>query len=370
MALEIVRSSTKARVLASVVTVALAVVLVRLPFAFGEYRVYQFTLVIIWAIAVMGLNLLVGYNGQISIGHNAFFAVGAYTAAILMDRYEANFVLCLLAAGAVSFVVGVAVGIPALRLHGLHLAIVTLALAVGTTAVLQRFDGLTGGASGLGVPKLRAPDWTGLADDQYLYFVALLVGLVMFVIARNMVRSGFGRAMVAVKDNPLAAEAMGVDGRVFKVLTFAVSGMFAGVGGVLYAVTLAYISPEAFPLLLSVTFLAAVAVGGLGTVTGAVVGAIFVQYVPQWASEINDSLATLIYGVILIVVMIAMPDGIVGRVHRLIRRFVRVVDPIEQRALRAATYVPDVELEDDLGVEPHHTPTVGVRTPAGADPAT
>ena len=228
MAIEIARGSRRARMLVFGLAVVLGAVLVRLPFAFGPYRVFQFTLVIIWAIAVMGLNLLIGYNGQISIGHNAFFVCGAYTASILIHRYDTNFVLCMFAAGAISFVLGLLVGIPALRLRGLHLAIVTLALAMATAAVLQRFDGLTGGAGGLTVPRAKSPSWLGLADDQYLYFVSLIVAVVMFALARNIVRSGFGRAIVAIKDNPLAADAMGIDARVYKVLAFATSGMFRG----------------------------------------------------------------------------------------------------------------------------------------------
>lgn len=328
MAIEIVRGSGRARIINAALLVIGAIVLIQLPFMYGPYRVFQFTLVLTWAIAVMGLNLLIGYNGQISIGHNAFFAVGAYTAAILMQRYDANLLVCLVAAGGLAFVVGLLVGIPALRLKGLHLAIVTLALAMATAAVLQRFEGLTGGAAGLAVPSVKAPSWTGLEDDQYLYFIALIVAVVMFALARNIVASGFGRALVAVKDNPLAAEAMGIDARVYKVLTFALSGMYAGVAGVLYVLAISYVSPEAFPLLLSVTFLAAIAVGGLSTISGAVVGAIFVQFVPQFASEVNDSLATLLYGVVLIIVMIAMPAGIAGSVKKLGGRFIRLVDPI------------------------------------------
>lgn len=333
MAIELVRGSTRLRVLTTIGLIAAGVLLVRLPFSYGPYRVYQFTLVIIWAIAVMGLNLLVGYNGQISIGQGAFFGVGAYTAAVLMHRYDTPFVVCVIAAAAVTFALGVVIGIPASRLRGLHLAIVTLAVAIGATALLQRFESVTGGAGGMTVRKLRAPAWTGLADDQYLYFVALIIGVVMFLLAHFLVRSPFGRAMVAIKDNPLAADAMGIDQRVVKVLTFAVCSAFAGVGGVLYAVALAYVSPEAFPLLLSVTFLAAVAVGGFASIWGSLLGAVFVQYVPQYASEINDSLATLIYGLILIVVTVAMPDGLAGRIGWIARRVVRVVDPIERRSV-------------------------------------
>lgn len=342
MTVELVRGSSRVRGMTIASLLIGLTVLAWLPFLFGSYRVFQFTLVLIWAIAVMGLNLLVGYNGQISIGHNAFFAVGAYTAAILITRYDLHLVLCLLAAAAVTFVVGILIGIPALRLQGLHLAIITLALAMATTAVLQRFNGLTGGATGLSTPRIKPPSWLPIEDEQYIYLIALVVAVVMYVIARNITTSSFGRTIVAIKDNPLAAAAMGIDARVFKVLTFAVSGMFAGVAGVLYVVAIRYVSPEAFPLLLSVTFLAAIAVGGLGTITGAVVGAVFIQFVPQFASSIHESLATLLYGVVLIVVMVLMPTGIVGALRKLIGRFVKVVDPPHRGTPAAAA--PDSPL--------------------------
>ncbi|WP_116999010.1 branched-chain amino acid ABC transporter permease [Desertimonas flava] len=327
MSVQLVRGSATTRCLAIASLVLGLGFLAWLPFMVGSFRVFQLTLVLIWAVSVMGLNLLVGYSGQISIGHNALFAVGAYTAAILMHRYDTNVVLCLVAAATTSGLVGLLVGIPALRLQGLHLAIVTLALAMATTAVLQRFGSLTGGAAGLSVPRLRPPSWLPIEDEQYVYLISLVVAVVMFVIARNLTSSAFGRALVAIKDNPLAAAAMGIDSRIYKALTFAMSGVFAGVAGVLYVLAIRYVSPEAFPLLLSVTFLAAIAVGGLGTISGAIVGAAFVQFVPQFASSVNDSLATLLYGVVLIVVMIVMPTGIVGLAKRLLGRVVTITDP-------------------------------------------
>lgn len=305
---------------------ALAVVALALPFSFGPYRVFQFTMVLVWAVAVLGLNLLIGYNGQISIGHNAFFAIGAFTAAILIDRYSAPLLLCFLAAAVVTFLLGLGVGVPALRLSGLHLAIVTLALAMVVGALLKRFDSLTGGSQGLSVPSTKAPAWTGLANDQWLYFIALATAVVMFVLGRNLVNSRFGRAIVAIRDNPLAAEANGIRSSFYKTVTFAISGMYAGVAGVLYVLVVSFASPEAFPLLLSVTLLAAVAVGGLATISGAVLGALFIQFVPVYASEVNASLASIIYGGILILMMFLMPSGAVGLLRLIARRVVRIED--------------------------------------------
>ena len=163
--------------LAAVLAIAIA-----LPFFFGPYRVSQLTLVIIYAIAVLGLNLLVGHSGQISLGHGAFFCLGAYTGAILLDRTAIPHLLTVPAAGLVCFAAGLALGLPALRLRGLYLALVTLAVAIATPVLIKRFDGLTGGTQGLTVDQPAPPSWSGLADDQNLYFIALIAAVPLFII--------------------------------------------------------------------------------------------------------------------------------------------------------------------------------------------
>ena len=213
-------SAQRMRMAAWGVAVVLAVLL---PFFFGSYRVGQFTQALSLGIAVLGLNLLVGYSGQISLGHGAFFALGAYASAISIDDLGVPYLLTLPLAGIVCGMAGFLLGLPALRLRGLYLALVTLGLAIATPQIIKRADGLTGGTQGLSVDKVTAPAWSGLADDQWLYFVTLAVTAVMFMLAAFLVRGRVGRALVAIRDNEIAARTMGVDLARFKTGTFAIS---------------------------------------------------------------------------------------------------------------------------------------------------
>jgi branched-chain amino acid transport system permease protein len=293
------------------------VLAVLLPFFFGAYRVGQFTQAMALGVAVLGLNLLVGYSGQISLGHGAFFALGAYTSAIAIDDLGMPYLLTLPLAGAVCAVAGFLLGLPALRLRGLYLALVTLAVAIATPQIIKRAEGLTGGTQGMTVDKVVAPAWSGLADDQWLYFVTLAVTAVMFVLAAFLVRGRVGRALVAIRDNEIAARTMGVDLARFKTGTFAVSAMYAGVGGALFTLPIGFVAPESFPLALSFAFLAAIVVGGLATIAGALFGALFIEFVPVYAADIDEALAGVIYGGVLILFMYLLPGGVMGLVRRI-----------------------------------------------------
>lgn len=295
---------------------ALGVLLVALPFLFGSYRVGQFTLVAAFAVAVLGLNLLVGYAGQISLGHGALFALGAYTTAILMTETSVPALATVPIAAAVSFAAGLLLGLPALRVRGLYLALITLGVAVAVPQLIKRFDGLTGGTQGLSVSQPTAPGWTGLADDQWLYFVVLAIALVMFVLAARMVRGRVGRAMIAVRENETTAQATGVHSARTKTLAFATGSMYAGVGGALYVFAIGFVAPESFTLVVSFSFLAAIVVGGLATIGGAVFGALFIEFVPVYAGEVNDALAGVIYGAVLIAFMYALPGGVMGALRK------------------------------------------------------
>src|ERR687896_404901 len=275
-----------------------AVVALVVPFLFGPYRVGQFTLVLVYAVAVLGLNLLVGYSGQISLGHGAFFALGAYTAAP--------------AAGALCFVAGFLFGVPALRLHGLYLALVTLGLAIALPQLIKRFDGLTEGTQGLTVEQPTAPGWLPLEDDQFLYLLCLVLAAVMFLLAWNLMRGQVGRAGKAVRDGQIPASTLGVDLAATKTRVFAVSSAYAGVAGALYVFAIGFVAPEAFPLPVSFAFLAAIVVGGLATISGALFGALFIEFVPVWASDVNDALTGVIYGGVLIAFMWVLPEGAAG----------------------------------------------------------
>ena len=306
----------------------LVVVLALLPpFALPPFRVFQLTVLLAFAIALLGLNLLVGYSGQISLGHGAFFALGAYTAAILMDRFDAaaTYLAALPVAMLLCFAVGLALGIPALRLRGLYLALGTLALSVVTPPLLRRFDSLTGGATGIRVDQPSAPGVVGLAQDQWLYLLALVVfaaGLAWLV---NLRRGRVGRALVAIRENDIAAASMGVALPRNKALAFAVASTYAGVGGVVYTWTIGFVSPESFGLLLSIDLLAGLVVGGIATTFGPLLGAAFLQYVPIFAEQINDAMPGVVFGALLIAVVLVAPHGLAGLLRRLLQPLSRRV---------------------------------------------
>ena len=300
---------------------ALAVVLVAVPFFFTSYRVGQFTLVCAYAVAVLGLNLLVGYSGQISLGHGAVFALGAYVSAILITDAGFPAMATVPVAAVVCFGAGLLLGLPALRLRGLYLAILTLGLAVATPQLIKRFDGLTGGTQGLNVEQPTAPAWTGLADDQFLYLITLAFAVVMFVLAAWLVRGRVGRALIAIRDNETAARAQGVNPALYKTLAFATSSLYAGVGGALYVFSIGFVAPESFTLVVSFSFLAAIVVGGLATIGGAVFGALFIEFVPVYAGDVDEALAGVIYGAVLIAFMYALPGGVMGALRKLRGKF-------------------------------------------------
>jgi branched-chain amino acid transport system permease protein len=299
----------------------LAVGLCALPFVLRNFTIFQLTLVMAYAIVLVGLNMLTGYNGQISLGHGAFYAIGAYVAAILMDRYGVPYWATLPAAAAVCLVAGFLFGLPALRLEGPYLALATFALAVALPQLLKHksIEAWTGGVQGITIVKPDAPFGLPLNADQWLYFFTLAVAAAMFVIGRNLLRGRIGRAMVAIRDNPIAAEAMGIDIALYKSLTFGVSAMFTGIGGALGAIAVQFVSPDSFNVFLSIAFLVGIVVGGLGTLQGAVYGALFIQFVPNVADRISRSAPWAIYGIMVILFMYLAPGGVAGFVHRISR---------------------------------------------------
>ena len=247
-----------------------------LPFLVKNYRVFQFNLVLVYAIAILGLNILTGYNGQISLGHGAFYAIGAYAAAILMERVGWPYWATLPVAGVLCFVLGVLMGLPALRLGGHHLAVATLALALAVPQLLKYrlLEPLTGGVQGIVVTKPEPPFSFRLLDqplstDRWLYLFTLAVTLVMFVLAWNLLRGRVGRALIAIRDHPIAATAMGINLPRFKTATFGTSAAFTGVAGALSATVVGFVSPDSFTLSLSIILLVGVVVGGLASIGGA-----------------------------------------------------------------------------------------------------
>jgi branched-chain amino acid transport system permease protein len=295
--------------LGAAVAIALAAAL---PFALSDYHVFELTMVMIYAIAVLGLNILTGYNGQISLGHGGFFAAGAYTAAILMHRYGVPYWATLPPAGLICFLLGLLFGLPALRFEGPYLALVTLAMALATPQLLKYFDTWTGGVQGINLVKPLPPPGLGIDGDRWLYLLVLAALLLAMRVAANMLHGRTGRALVAIRDHPIAAAAMGIDNARYKTLAFGTSTLFTGVAGALAAIVIGYVSPESYTLVLSISLLVGSAIGGIATIGGAIVGGLFIEFVPNFANAISDAAPGAIYGLAMLLFMYAMPHGVVG----------------------------------------------------------
>jgi branched-chain amino acid transport system permease protein len=307
----------------SVAAVAAALVLAcAIPLWCSSYQVFQITLVIANAIALLGLNLLTGYGGQISLGHGAFYGIGAYTTAILVQHSHLPYWLTLPCAGSVCLVLGFLFGLPAVRLEGLHLALATFALGVALPQVLKYkgIEGLTGGVQGIAVERPKAPFGLPLSPDQWMYCFSLATAVVLFVAARNTMRGQTGRVIIAVRDRPIAAASVGIDTTMYKSLTFGVSAMYAGVAGALSALVVQFVGPDSFPSFLSISFLVGIVVGGLATIWGAVFGALFIQFIPNLADGVSKAAPSAVYGVVLILSVYLMPRGFAGVIQGLSHR--------------------------------------------------
>jgi len=298
------------------------VIALMLPLFMTSFITFQLTLVMIYGLAILGLNLLTGFNGQFSLGHSAFYGIGAYTAAILMDQADLAYYWTLPCAGALCFVVGFLFGLPALRLQGLYLALATFALATAMPQILKfhLLEPLTGGVQGIAILKPDPPPGVPLSADQWLYYFTLAVLLVMFAGAANLVKSRTGRAIMAIRDHPLAASAMGINTALYKTLTFGVSALYTGVAGALGAIAVQFVAPDSFTFLLSVSLLVGLVIGGVGSIPGSLVGGLFVLFVPNIAESVSSGLAGAVYGVILLLVIYVMPSGAAGLAHLLAAR--------------------------------------------------
>jgi branched-chain amino acid transport system permease protein len=311
---------SRQQVIALVALLAAACVL---PFLLGNYRVFQLTLALAYAIALLGLNMLTGYNGQISLGHGAFYAIGAYTAAVLMDKAGMPYWATIPIAGLVCLIAGFLFGLPALRLEGLYLALATFALGVAMPQILKHksLEHWTGGAMGVVIVKPDPPAWLPLSQDQWLYFFTLAWTVILFFAGWNLLRGRIGRALVAIRDQPIAAQAMGVNTAMYKSLTFGVSAFYTGIAGALGAIAVQFASPDSFSIFLSLTLVVGVVVGGLASISGAIYGALFIQFIPNIADDISKAAPWAIYGVFLIGFMYLMPSGVAGAIRLARQRF-------------------------------------------------
>ena len=299
----------------------LMVFLLAAPWLIAEYWLAQLTFILIYAIAGLGLMLLAGFTGQFSIGHAAFLGVGAYTQAVFTNM-GLPFPFALALAGMLSAAVGVVVGLPALRVKGIYLGIATIAFAFIVEEVFARWESVTGGNSGI---HIKAPNLFGweLSSGEEFYFLCLVVTVTVTLGILNLLRSSTGRAFVAIRDSEISAQSMGIHLARYKTLSFAISAALAGIAGALYAHKLQFISPDQFNIIQSIDLLLMVVVGGLGSVHGAFLGAIFLIAMPQLIAMTKDylpavigqapGLQSLVYGAVLIAFVLGEPLGLYGR---------------------------------------------------------
>ena len=298
--------------------VVCAALAVSLTWMVSDVRLYQLATVGTLAIAMLGLNLLTGFNGQISLGHGTFMGVGAYTASILVREFGTPYPVVVGCAFAVCFGLGCAVGVPALRVPGIGLALITLSFALAFPQVLKKYSGFTGGVGGINTPpssQFRSGT-SALSDDQARYLFVAAVAIALFWLGWNLSRGRWGLAMMAVRDNVVSAASMGVSPARTNVTIFGISAGYAGVAGALQCMLVGYIGPDQWSIVLSVSLLTGIVVGGLGTIAGAVIGALFVQYLPHYSLQISDAAPTVVHGVIIILVMILASDGVIGLARR------------------------------------------------------
>jgi branched-chain amino acid transport system permease protein len=307
---------------------ALTAVVAVVPLFVSEFRAQELAYVAIYLVAIIGLNILTGYTGQISLGHGAFMALGGYTTAILMADHGVKDIWTIPLAGLVAGTAGFLFGIPALRLSGLYLALATFAIAVSMPAVIKRFEGFTGGGTGInlfGIPELTASltpvSILGreVSFNDWLYYLSWSIALVGYVVAWLLLRGRAGLALRAVRDSETAAQSSGVSLARYKTLAFGVSAAYAGVAGSLFAIATTYVNPDTFPVALSILLLVGVVVGGLGSLVGLVAGAVFIQFLPTWSQAVSKSpgAPSVVSGALLIALMFVLPMGVAGLVERL-----------------------------------------------------
>lgn len=297
--------------------IALAGALI-LPLLIEDFHVFRLTQVMVLAIAILGLNLLTGFSGQFSLGHGAFYAAGAYVVAYLVGNELLPFPVALLIAGAVSFALGLAFGFPALKLDGIYLALATFSLAVAVPQILKLsvFEHWTGGVGGIVLSKPAVPEGLPVNEDQWLYYIVFATGIALYLLVVNLLAGRTGRSFLAVKDNALAARAMGINTTRVKVLAFGFSALVTGVAGGLSALATQYVSPDSFTLFLSINLLVGLVVSGVGWLPGALAGAAFIYGLPVLAEDLSQGLQGVIYGLVLIAVMYFAPRGQGGLIRR------------------------------------------------------
>jgi branched-chain amino acid transport system permease protein len=285
--------------------------LIIMPVFVKNFIIFQMTMLLIYGLAVLALNILTGGSGQFSLGQSAFYAVGAYTTAVLMEHFNVNYALTLPIAGVVCFAFGFLFGQPALRLSGVYLALATFALATALPQLLKLgyFEGWTGGVQGLVVTKPDAPFGLPMSQDLWLYYFSLAITIAIYVASVNLLRSRSGRAFMAIRDNEIAASAMGVDVALYKTLAFGVSAGITGIAGGLGAIAVQFVAPDGYTITLAISLFLGMVVGGVGWLPGSIVGAAFIIFVPNIAEGISKGMSGAVFGVLLFLVIFLVPHG-------------------------------------------------------------
>lgn len=297
---------------------AVAAVALGLPVFVPDFLLFETSIAVSYGIAILGLNLLLGFTGQICLAQGALFGVGAYTTAILNVNFGWDPVATLPASAMVAGSFGVLIGLPALRLQGLQLAIITFGVASAFPQLLLKMDTLTGGVTGLATDQPLAPHWFPGSQEAWLYGLSLIAAAVSILVVSRLLRGDTGRLMRALRDNPVIAEALGVNLTKGRLAAFAVSSALAGLGGGLFCILNGFISPQSFLPMKSIDILIGGIVGGITSITGAFIGALFVVFVPGFTTDINPALGGLIYGLCLIGMMMLARQGIAGlRIEKL-----------------------------------------------------
>jgi branched-chain amino acid transport system permease protein len=301
----------RAMTLGTGVSLAILLVLLVVPFLVKNFWIFQMTKVLYLGLAVLALNILTGGSGQFSLGQSAFFALGAYTSAILIEHANMNYALTLPLAGLVSFGAGYLFGKPALRLSGVYLALATFALATAMPQLLKLnfLEHWTGGVQGLTVTKPDAPFGLPISPDMWLYFFTLAITVAIYVGAVNLLRSRSGRAFMAIRDNEIAASAMGVNVAFYKTLAFGVSAGITGIAGALEVISVQFAAPDSYTINLAINLFLGMVVGGVGWLPGSFVGSAFIIFVPNIAESISKGLSGAVFGVLLFIVIFLVPHG-------------------------------------------------------------
>jgi branched-chain amino acid transport system permease protein len=302
---------------------ALLAVAVVAPFVLGSFAVFQLATALAYAPALLGLVIITGLGGQIALGNGAFFALGAYVSAVLAQLHGWPYLATLPLAGLLALAAGIVIAVPTLRLQGHFLAVVTLAIAVAAPQLFKHFESVTQGIRGINLLLPDPPDWLHIDATQRGYFLALGVTLLSLVATRAVKRGRVGRALRAVRDNETVAASLGIGIARTKIAAFGFSTLLAGLGGSVFAVVVGYVSPDNFTIGFAALLIIGLVVGGKESEWGALVGALFIVVMPVYAGRVDPALSGLGFAVIVLVVMLAIPDGLAGLAETVARRLGR-----------------------------------------------